>query len=63
MLFGWFTVLFCSLFFLCFFFVCLFLFVSFFYTCVDSVGFRPGVIPKTQKWYLMTPCLTLSIIR
>ena len=24
----------------------------------------PGrVIPKTQKWYLMTPCLTLSIMR
>ena len=21
------------------------------------------VIPKTQKWYLMSPCLTLSIIR
>ena len=21
------------------------------------------VIPKTQKWYLMPPCLTLSIIR
>ena len=25
---------------------------------------RPGrVIPKTQKWYLMLPCLTLSVIR
>ena len=22
-----------------------------------------GVIPKTQKWYLMSPCLTLSILR
>ena len=22
-----------------------------------------GVLPKTQKWYLMLPCLTLSIIR
>ena len=21
------------------------------------------VIPKTQKWYVMQPCLTLSIIR
>ena len=21
------------------------------------------VIPKTQKWYLMPPCITLSIIR
>ena len=36
--------------------------------CVDN---GPGdlcsipsrVIPKTQKWYLMLPCLTLSIIR
>ncbi len=35
------------------------------------VSFGPGdlgsisgrVIPKTQKWYLMPPCLTLSIIR
>ena len=27
-------------------------------------GSVPGqVIPKTQKWYLMPPCLTLSIIR
>ena len=27
-------------------------------------GSTPGrVIPKTQKWYLMPPCLTLSIIR
>ena len=27
-------------------------------------GSIPGqVIPKTQKWYLMPPCLTLSIIR
>ena len=27
-------------------------------------GSIPGrVIPKTQKWYLMLPCLTLTIIR
>ena len=27
-------------------------------------GSIPGlVIPKTKKWYLMSPCLTLSIIR
>ena len=27
-------------------------------------GSNPGrVIPKTQKWYLMLPCLTLSIIK
>ena len=27
-------------------------------------GSIPGrVIPKTQKWYLMPPCLTFSIIR
>ena len=27
-------------------------------------GSIPGrVIPKTKKWYLMPPCLTLSIIR
>ena len=27
-------------------------------------GSIPGlVIPKTQKWYLMPPCLALSIIR
>ena len=27
-------------------------------------GSIPGrVIPKTQKWYLITPCLTHSIIR
>ena len=27
-------------------------------------GSIPGqVIPKTQKWYLMLPCLTLNIIR
>ena len=27
-------------------------------------GLIPGhVIPKTQKWYLMPPCLTLSTIR
>ena len=35
--------------------------------CVNGPGDRgsiPGrVIPKTQKWYLMPPCLTLSIIR
>ena len=29
-----------------------------------DLGSIPGqVIPKTQKWYLMLPCLTLSIIR
>ena len=29
-----------------------------------DLGSIPGrVIPKTQKWYLMSPCLTLSIIR
>ena len=29
-----------------------------------NLGSIPGrVIPKTQKWYLMPPCLTLSIIR
>ena len=28
-----------------------------------DLGSIPGrVIPKTQKWYLMLPCLTLSII-
>ena len=27
-------------------------------------GSIPGrVMPKTQKWYLMPPCITLSIIR
>ena len=29
-----------------------------------DLGSIPGrVIPKSQKWYLMPPCLTLSIIR
>ena len=29
-----------------------------------DLGSIPGpVIPKTPKWYLMPPCLTLSIIR
>ncbi len=28
---------------------------------LDSIPVQ--VIPKTQKWYLMPPCLTLSIIR
>ena len=29
-----------------------------------DLGWNPArVIPKTQKWYLMPPCLTLSIIR
>ena len=29
-----------------------------------DLGSIPGrVIPKTQKWYLMLPCLTLSILR
>ena len=33
------------------------------YIYID-LGSIPGqVIPKTQKWYLMPPCLTLSIIR
>ena len=51
---------------------------AFFWTCFCIIGLavrvfanRPGdlgsipgrVIPKTQKWYLMPPCLTLSIIR
>ena len=31
---------------------------------LGDLGLIPGrVIPKTQKWYLMPPCLTLSIIR
>ena len=30
----------------------------------EDLGSIPGrVIPKTQKWYLMPPCLTFSIIR
>ena len=30
----------------------------------NGLGSIPGrVIPKTQKWYLMLPCLILSIIR
>ena len=30
----------------------------------ENLGSIPGrVIPKTQKWYLMPPCLKLSIIR
>ena len=29
----------------------------------DSVSISGRVIPKTQKWYLMLPCLTLNIIR
>ena len=28
-----------------------------------DMGLIHVVIPKTQKWYLMPPCLTLSIIR
>ena len=29
-----------------------------------DLGSIPGrVMPKTQKWYLMPPCLTLSMIR
>ena len=32
--------------------------------CFGRRGSIPDiVIPKTQKWYLMPPCLTLSIIR
>ena len=31
--------------------------------CLGDQGSIPGqVIPKTQKWYLMPPCLTLNII-
>ena len=30
---------------------------------VDRGSIRGRVIPKTQKWYLMHPCLTLQIIR
>ena len=31
---------------------------------LGDLGSIPGqVIPKTQKWYLMLPCSTLSIIR
>ena len=29
----------------------------------DQGSFPGLVIPKTQKWYLISPCLTLSIIR
>ena len=29
----------------------------------DLASFPGRVIPKTQKWYLMPPCLILSIIR
>ena len=29
----------------------------------DRGSISVGVIAKTQKWYLMPPCLTLSIIR
>ena len=29
----------------------------------DLSSIPDQVIPKTQKWYLMPPCLTLSIIR
>ena len=32
--------------------------------CPGDQGSIPGpVIPKTKKWYLMSPSLTLSIIR
>ena len=32
--------------------------------CSEDRGSIPvRVIPKTQKWYLILPCLTLSIIR
>ena len=38
--------------------------VSVFANGPGDLGSIPGrVIPKTQKWYLMPPCLTLSIIR
>ena len=29
----------------------------------DPSSFSSRVIPKTQKWYLIRPCITLSIIR
>ena len=29
----------------------------------DQGSISGRVIPKTQKWYLMQPCITLSIIR
>ena len=29
----------------------------------DRGSIPGGVIPKTQKWYLMPSCLTLSVIR
>ena len=29
----------------------------------DRTSIRGWVIPKTKKWYLMLPCLTVSIIR
>ena len=29
----------------------------------DQGSISGHVIPKTQKWYLMLPCLTLTIIR
>ena len=38
--------------------------VSVFANGPGDLGSIPGrVIPKTQKWYLMPPCLTLSNIR
>ena len=38
--------------------------VSMFANGPGDLGSIPGrVIPKTQKWYLMPPCLTLTIIR
>ena len=30
---------------------------------VDRGSIPVRIIPKPQKWYLMPPCLTLSIIR
>ena len=30
---------------------------------VDRVSVPGQVIPKTKKWYLMPPCLILTIIR
>ena len=40
------------------------LMVRVFVNGLGEQGSIPGrVIPKAQKWYLMPPCLTLSIIR
>ena len=33
------------------------------FLCLIAVSIQGCVIPKTQKWYLMLPCLTLRNIR